>query len=91
MQRGMNWRAGGFAGRRYKCFDVIDVTGRDKPARPPALQIRMSRGNPLLSNIQDLVVLHAQAPLVRILFDELHAPLKIGKGYRTVTLKPRRD
>jgi hypothetical protein len=29
----MDWRAGGLAGRRYKCFDVIDVTGRDKPAR----------------------------------------------------------
>ena len=36
-------RAGGLPGRRYKCFDVIDVAGRDKPARPPALQGRSSR------------------------------------------------
>ena len=41
--RGYDWRDGGFAGRRYECFDVLDVADRDKPARPPALQVRRSR------------------------------------------------
>ena len=27
----------------YKCFDMVDVAGCDKPARPPALQVQMSR------------------------------------------------
>ena len=28
----VRWRAGGLAGRRYKCFDVVYVEGRSKPA-----------------------------------------------------------
>jgi hypothetical protein len=35
-----SWRAGGSAGRRYEYFDVIDVSGRGKPARPPAAAVR---------------------------------------------------
>ncbi len=37
--RGRDCRAGGLAGRRYKCFDAIDVESSNKQARPPALQV----------------------------------------------------
>ena len=34
------WWAGGL---RVRMFRVFDVAGRDKPARPPPLQVRLSR------------------------------------------------
>jgi len=39
----IKWRGTGRGAHRYKYFDAFDVAGRDKPARPPALQVRPSR------------------------------------------------